>query len=216
MKLITENLETKTIIEELNESADKNYYIEGIFLQGAMVNGNGRMYPMEVLESAVKKYQPMIDANRALGELNHPATPQINFERAAIKTMSLTLEGNNYIGKAKLLSTPLGELCKGLVRDGVQLAVSSRGLGSVKESNGQTIVQGDFILAAAADVVSDPSAPNAFVQGIVENQEWVYGEGGMLIETTLDAIKKIANSNVNELNLKQEEMFAAYIKMLSK
>lgn len=213
MKLITEVLNTNVISEENGEN--KDVFIEGIFLQGEIINGNGRKYPIEVLEAAVEKYQPMIDAHRALGELNHPPTPQINYERAAIKTVSLIKEGNNYFGKAKLLSTPMGELCKGLVRDGVQLAVSSRGLGSIREDKGISVVQSDFTLSAAADVVSDPSAPDAFVQGIMEDKEWVM-QGGILVEQKVEAIKKIANKSAKDINILKEQMFYDFIRLLKK
>lgn len=216
MKLITETLDANTHILESSDGLKKNYFIEGIYLQSEVINGNGRLYPESVMDSAVAKYMPLIAANRALGELNHPPTPAINYERAAIKTISLIKEGNNYIGKSKLLSTPLGELLKGLVDDGVQLAVSSRGLGSIKETKGVSIVQDDFTLSAAADVVSDPSAPDAFVQGIIEGSEWVYGEGGILIEQKLEDIQKLAETNAKQLEARKLEIFTDYIKLLSK
>jgi len=215
MKLITENLETSSLIVEAKDNSKKEYFIEGIFLQGDITNGNGRKYPIEVLQSAVDKYMPLIESNRALGELNHPPSPKIDYERAAIKTISLIREGSNFIGKAKLLSTPLGELCKGLIDDGVQLAVSSRGLGTIKEHNGINVVQDDYFIAAAADIVSDPSAPDAFVQGIIEGKEWVYGDGGMLIESSIDQIKMLANTNNKALQERKYQIYQNFIKMLS-
>jgi len=212
MKLITEQLSTNAHILESKDGQKKNYFIEGIFLQGEIENGNGRRYPMEVLDNAVTKYRPLIEAKRALGELNHPASPSINYERAAIMTTSLIRDGNNYIGKAKLLSTPLGELCKGLVNDGVQLAVSSRGLGSIKEVKGVSIVQDDFAISAVADIVSDPSAPDAFVQGIIEGKEWVY-EGGILIEQHIKDIKKLAEKSAKKL---EEEKFILFSEFVNK
>lgn len=211
MKLIREELlETKAIITE-----EKDMYIEGIFMQGEIVNGNKRMYPITVLESAVNKYMPTIEGNRALGELNHPSGPSIDYERAAIKTVSLVREGNNYMGKAKLLSTPLGELCKGLINDGVQLAVSSRGLGSIqKNDEGVDVVQEDFTIAAAADIVSEPSAPDAFVQGVMEGKEWVYGDGGILVEKKVEEIKKTARRSALKVEDVKFKMFNEFINIL--
>ena len=213
MKLIAENLETKMQIIEA-KSGKKNYFIEGKFMQGELVNGNGRQYPISVLEKAVKLYQPMIDSKRAIGELNHPPSPAINYDRAAILTTSLIKEGNDFIGRAKLLSTPKGELLKGLVDDGVQLAVSSRGLGSIKEIKGINIVQEDFTLSAAADVVSDPSAPDAFVQGIVEGLEWVYGDGGILVEQKVEELQKLAKQSAKKMEEQKIQAFSDFLDML--
>jgi len=216
MKLITELFEANTHILEAKDSGKKNYFIEGIYLQGEVVNGNKRKYPMEVLDKAVEAYMPLITANRALGELNHPPSPSINYERAAIKTVSLIKEGNNYIGKSKLLSTPLGELCKGLVDDGVQLAVSSRGLGSIKEIRGVNVVQEDYTISAVADIVSDPSAPDAFVQGIIEGTEWVYGDGGILVEQKVEDIQKLAAKDAKLIEEHKLEIFTGFMDLLSK
>lgn len=216
MKLITETLETNTHVLEAKEGGKKNYFIEGIYLQGEVVNGNGRLYPESVLAGAVAKYMPLIEANRALGELNHPPTPAINYERAVIKTISIVKEGQNYIGKSKILSTPLGELIKGLIDDGVQMAVSSRGLGSIKESKGVSIVQPDFTLSAIADIVSDPSAPDAFVQGVIEGKEWVYGDGGILIEQKVEIIKKLSAKDARALEERKIEIFTDFMNALSK
>jgi len=213
MKLISETLETNMQILEA-KNGKKNYFISGKFMQGEIVNGNGRQYPISVLENAVKKYQPMIDSKRAIGELNHPPTPAINYDRAAILTTSLIREGNDFVGRAKLLSTPKGELLKGLVDDGVQLAVSSRGLGSIKEKKGISIVQEDFTLSAAADVVSDPSAPDAFVQGIVEGSEWVYGDGGILIEQKVEELQRLAKRSAKKMEEQKIQVFSEFIDLL--
>jgi len=171
MKLITENIEE---IQVLTEEADgkKNYYIEGIFLQGDLTNRNGRNYPVNILEREVTKYnENFVGTGRALGELGHPDGPTINLDRVSHKILSLKREDNNFIGKAKLLETPMGKIAKSLLDDGVKLGVSSRGLGSMTEKNGVNYVGEDFMLATAADIVADPSAPDAFVDGIMEGKE---------------------------------------------
>lgn len=179
MKLIRERINDVAFLkEEATGEKPGRLYIEGIFMMGEIRNANGRIYPMKVLESAVESYtKDMIKSNRAVGELNHPETPQLNYERACIKTVSLRREGNNYVGKALVLSSPMGKLVESLINDEVQIAVSSRGLASVSEENGSDVIQDDFQICAAADVVSDPSAPDAFVQGVMENRNWVFENG---------------------------------------
>ena len=176
MKLITEICED---IEYVVESKGKELFIEGVFLQSNVKNRNGRVYPKEVLEKEVKRYtENYINKNRAFGELGHPDGPSINLERVSHMIKSLTLDGDNYIGKAKIMTeTPYGAIVSNLIKEGANLGVSSRGMGSVKSSNGSNVVQGDFYLATAADIVADPSAPDAFVNGIMEGKEWIWANG---------------------------------------
>ena len=178
MKLITEEIEkVKVITEEKN--GKKSLFIEGIFLQGDICNRNGRMYPMETLSREVKRYtEAFITKGRALGELGHPDGPTVNLDRVSHKIVSLEQKGTNFYGKAQLLETPMGKIAKSLIGEGVCLGVSSRGVGSLKMTNeGHKIVGEDFMLATAADIVADPSAPDAFVQGIMEGKEWVWDNG---------------------------------------
>lgn len=197
MKLITEEIESaKFIIEETE--GKKSMYIEGIFLQGNMKNRNNRMYPVEVLEKEVSRYcESFVAKGRALGELGHPDGPTVNLDRVSHKIVSLQREGNNFIGKAKLLDTPMGNIAKSLIDEGVTLGVSSRGIGSLREtSEGYKVVGEDFMLATAADIVADPSAPDAFVNGIMEGVEWIW-ESGILkarqpeLQTPVAVIEKV-------------------------
>jgi Prohead core protein serine protease len=214
MKLITENIEE---IQVLTEEADgkKNYYIEGIFLQGDLTNRNGRNYPVNILEREVNKYnENFVGTGRALGELGHPDGPTINLDRVSHKILSLKREDNNFIGKAKLLETPMGKIAKSLLDDGVKLGVSSRGLGSMTEKNGVNYVGEDFMLATAADIVADPSAPDAFVDGIMEGKEWVW-ENGILKESAIAAIKnEIDQSTLINLQERKVKAFAAFLRSL--
>lgn len=188
MKLISEQIEEVKFIAEEKEGK-KNYYIEGIFLQGEIKNRNGRMYPMGVLDREVAKYdENFIQTGRALGELGHPDGPTLNLDRVSHKIMSLQKEGTNYIGKAKILGTPLGEIAKNLLDEGIKLGVSSRGMGSLIKKEGYQVVADDFMLATAADIVADPSAPDAFVNGIMEGKEWVW-DNGILKEAQVASIK---------------------------
>lgn len=191
MKLIKEY--TEHDVQALTESVEgggRSYYITGPFLQAEMRNRNGRVYPLQILQREVARYtKELIAENRAMGELGHPDTPSINLDRAAIKIVSLTQEGNNFFGKAKVMSeVPMGNIVKGLIDNGIKLGVSSRGLGTLKKTNAGNIVGEDFYLATAADVVADPSAPNAFVEGIMEGKEWVW-ENGILTEAQIAAYK---------------------------
>ena len=175
MKLIREEIETVDfIVEETN--GKKSMYIEGVFLQGNLRNRNGRMYPMETLRREVQRYtENHITAGRALGELGHPDGPTVNLDRVSHKIVSLKENGNNFIGKAKILSTPMGKIAEALINEGVKLGVSSRGIGSLKSTReGVNVVGDDFMLSTAADIVADPSAPDAFVEGIMEGKEWVF------------------------------------------
>jgi hypothetical protein len=191
MKLITEQNEN-ILIEAVAEGsgAGKNYFIQGVFLQANLQNRNGRVYPLDILEKEVSRYnQAYVSQNRALGELGHPDGPTINMERVCHKIVELYRDGNNFIGKAKILNTPFGKIVQALIDDGVKLGVSSRGMGTLKEVRGVQEVQDDFYLATAADIVADPSAPSAFVQGIMEGKEWIW-DNGILSEKKLDQIKK--------------------------
>lgn len=215
MKLITEQIEDIQLITEESEGGRKNYFIEGIFLQGNITNRNGRNYPVNILEREVAKYnESFITAGRALGELGHPDGPTINLDRVSHKIVSLQKEGNNFIGKAKLLETPMGKIAKSLLDDGVKLGVSSRGLGSIVEKDGINFVGEDFMLATAADIVADPSAPDAFVEGIMEGKEWIW-ESGMLREVEINRIKNYINeSNRMDLQERKLKAFASFLKGL--
>ena len=182
MKLITEEVSKVKFISE-GKGANKKLYIEGVFLQGGIKNRNGRMYPVETLAREVGRYnESFVQKGRALGELGHPDGPTVNLDRVSHKITSLTQEGNNFRGKAQLLSTPMGKIASSLIDEGVTLGVSSRGVGSLREDNtGAKVVGEDFQLATAADIVADPSAPDAFVNGIMEGKEWVW-EGDTLRE----------------------------------
>ena len=188
MKLITESIEDiEVLVEESNGS--KNLYIEGVFLQGDIKNRNGRVYPFSVLEKEVGRYnESYVVTGRALGELGHPDGPTVNLDRVSHKIVSLKSEGSNFRGKAQILSTPMGNIAKSLLGEGVKLGVSSRGVGSLTERNGIKYIGDDFMLATAADIVADPSAPDAFVEGIMEGKEWVW-DGGILKEMNASKTK---------------------------
>jgi len=206
MKLIREEIETVDfIVEERN--GKKNLYIEGVFLQGNIKNRNGRMYPMETLRREVARYnENFIQRNRALGELGHPDGPTVNLDRVSHKITSLVQEGNNFRGKAQILSTPMGKIASSLLDEGVMLGVSSRGVGSLSTtSEGCKIVGEDFQLATAADIVADPSAPDAFVNGIMEGREWVW-EGGILREQLAEQTKKRINTLVDQRQLEEHKL----------
>ena len=212
MRLITENIEDIQILTE-EKDGKKNLYIEGVFLQSEIQNRNGRIYPFDVLNKEVERYsEEYVKAGRALGELGHPDGPTVNLDRVSHKITSLKAEGNNFIGKARILDTPMGTIAKNLLGEGVKLGVSSRGMGSLKEENGVKYVGEDFMLATAADIVADPSAPDAFVNGIMEGKEWVW-EGGLLRERQIQELKKeIDNASKMEL---EEKMLSAFDKFLS-
>jgi hypothetical protein len=206
MKLITEEIQKVEFITE-GKGSQKKMYIEGIFLQGDICNRNGRMYPMETLSREVKRYnESFVAKGRALGELGHPDGPTVNLDRVSHKIVSLTCEGTNFRGKAQLLETPMGKIAKSLIDEGVCLGVSSRGVGSLKLTNeGHKIVGEDFMLATAADIVADPSAPDAFVQGIMEGKEWVW-EGGLLREKLAEQTQKRINTLVNQRKLEEHKL----------
>ena len=206
MKLITEEISKVEFITE-GKGAEKQCYIKGIFLQAEQVNRNGRMYPMCVMEREVNRYnENFICKGRALGELGHPDGPTVNLDRVSHKICELYRDGNNFLGKAKLLETPMGKIAMSLIKEGVCLGVSSRGVGSLKMTNeGHKIVGEDFMLATAADIVADPSAPDAFVQGIMEGKEWVW-EGGILRERLAESTKRRINTLVDQRRLEEHKL----------
>ena len=206
MKLITEEISSVKFITE-GKGAKKKMYIEGVFLQGDLKNRNGRMYPVTTLAKEVGRYnESFIQKGRALGELGHPEGPTVNLDRVSHKITSLRQEGNNFIGKAQLLETPMGKIAKSLIAEGVTLGVSSRGVGSLKEDNkGCKVVGEDFMLATAADIVADPSAPDAFVSGIMEGKEWVW-EGGILREQLAKQTEKRINTLVDQKRLEEHKL----------
>lgn len=212
MKLITESIEDIRILTEEKDGV-KHLYIEGVFLQSEIKNRNGRIYPFDVLNKEVERYsEEYVKAGRALGELGHPDGPTVNLDRVSHKITSLKAEGNNFMGKARILDTPMGKIAKSLLGEGVKLGVSSRGMGSLKEENGVKYVSDDFMLATAADIVADPSAPDAFVNGIMEGKEWVW-EGGLLRERQIQEMKKEID-NASRIDL-EEKMLSAFDKFLS-
>jgi hypothetical protein len=206
MKLITEEISNVQIITE-GKGSNKKLYIEGVFLQGNIKNRNGRMYPMETLSREVNRYnEAFVQKGRALGELGHPDGPTVNLDRVSHKIVSLTAEGNNFRGKAQILNTPMGKIASSLLDEGVMLGVSSRGVGSLRTTNeGHKVVGEDFMLATAADIVADPSAPDAFVQGIMEGKEWVW-EGGILREQLAENTKKKINTLVDQKALEEHKL----------
>ena len=214
MKLIKELNEEVEYITEDNEGK-KNHYIQGVFLQSEITNRNGRMYPKSVLDREVKNYnEKYIRTNRALGELGHPEGPTVNLDRVSHKITELKEDGNNFVGKAKLLDTPMGNIAKNLLGEGVKLGVSSRGMGTLKRENGASVVGEDFMLATAADIVSDPSAADAFVEGIMEGKEWVW-ENGRLQEKDIASIKQeLDHATLINIQEKKISAFETFIKGL--
>jgi hypothetical protein len=206
MKLITEEVSRVKFIVE-GKGAKKKMYIEGVFLQGEIKNRNGRMYPLQTLAKEVGRYnESFVSKGRALGELGHPDGPTVNLDRVSHKITSLRQEGNNFIGKAQLLSTPMGKIAQNLIGEGVTLGVSSRGVGSLKEDlHGCKVVGEDFMLATAADIVADPSAPDAFVSGIMEGKEWIW-EGGILREALAEKTQKRINTLVDQRKLEEHKL----------
>ena len=191
MKLICEVLEEVKLITEEKEDGKKDFFIEGIFMQADLQNRNGRIYPMPVMEKEVNRYvKEYVDTKRAFGELGHPEGPQINLDRISHMITELKRDGSNIVGRAKILETPMGNIARNIIQGGGALGVSSRGMGSLKEKNGIMEVQDDFTLATAADIVADPSAPGAFVNGIMEGVDWVW-DNGLIKTQTVEAHKKI-------------------------
>ena len=216
MKLITETVDNVKYLTETAENGQKKLYIEGTFLVGDAVNKNNRMYKMDTLRNEVQRYtEEFINTNRALGELGHPDTPSINLERVSHKIVSLREDGNTFYGKALVLDTPYGQIAKNLIENGVNLGVSSRALGSlIQTKEGYNLVQDDLKLATAADIVADPSAPGAFVNGIMENKEWMM-VGGKFVEADHDRFKKTiqraSKGQIEEVALK---LFENYLRKL--
>ncbi len=215
MKLISEEIESVEVITE-EKNGKKTLYIQGPFLQAEIVNRNKRCYPLDTMVNEVKRYSDsFVNTGRALGELGHPDGPQINLDRVSHKITELRQEGNNFIGKAQILSTPMGKIASSLIGEGVKLGVSSRGMGSIVQRDGVNYVGEDFMLATAADIVADPSAPDAFVDGIMEGKEWVW-EGGMLREKACESAKREINTLVDEklLEANKLRMFANFLSNL--
>ena len=215
MRLITEQ---NNDIEVLTEDKDgkKSTYIKGIFLQTEITNRNGRMYKYDTMAREVNKYnEEFIQRGRALGELGHPEGPTVNLDRVSHKIVELYPEGKNFIGKAKLLETPMGKIAKNLLEEGVQLGVSSRGLGSLKKEGTTSVVADDFILSTAADIVADPSAPDAFVSGIMEGKEWVQVDGRFK-EAQIEAVKEALDNapSLEELSERKVAAFSAFLRSL--
>ena len=215
VKLFTEAVEEVQYITEAKEGGGKNYKIKGIFLQADIKNRNGRVYPMEVLEKEVSRYnKKFINENRAYGELGHPEGPTVNLERVSHMVTELYPDGKNFIGEAKIMETPMGKIVKNIMDEGGKLGVSSRGMGSLNQKNGANYVRDDFYLATAADIVADPSAPNAFVEGIMEGKEWVWNNGA-LIESELVELKRKFDVKKRKRDAKVEALeFAKFLKKL--
>ena len=217
VKLISEEFVSDVeYITEEKENGKKEYKIKGIFMQADIKNKNGRVYPMEILDKEVKRYnKEFINEKRAYGELGHPEGPTINLERASHMITALYPDGKNFIGEAKILATPMGEIVKTLMDEGAKLGVSSRGMGSLEQKkDGSNYVRNDFYLATAADIVSDPSAPSAFVEGIMEGKEWVWNHGA-LVESELVEAKERINSRIRKNQaLEQNLEFAKFLKLL--
>jgi hypothetical protein len=216
MKLITEVVDENAIefITEEN-NGEKSHYIKGVFMQAEQKNRNGRIYPKKVLDEQVRKYvNNYVDQNRAFGELGHPDGPVVNLERVSHMIKELREDGNNWVGKAKIMDTPYGKIVKNLIDEGAKLGVSSRGMGSLKNVKGTNIVQDDFYLATAADIVADPSAPEAFVEGVMEGKEWVWNNGVIReqeVETIRDELTKAKRKQLEEAKL---NLFKSFLSKL--
>jgi hypothetical protein len=217
MKLIREVYDTTNVIVEEKLGKPKQYFIEGVFLQSEITNRNGRMYKESTMDREVGRYiKEAVENNRAYGELGHPEGPGINLDRVSHMITSLRKEGTNYIGRAKILDTPMGQIAKGLLEGGANLGVSSRAMGSLKTNNeGVQIVQDDFMLSTAADIVADPSAPDAYVRGIMEGKEWTFVDGKFVeqnIEEVKSFIKKTSSRNLEEAKIKAFQHFLSKIR----
>ena len=214
VKLISEAVENVEYITEEKESGGKSYKIRGIFMQADIKNRNGRLYPMEVLDEEVKKYNKnFIKQNRAFGELGHPDGPTVNLERVSHMITSLKPDGKDFIGEAKIMDTPMGKIVKNLMDEGAKLGVSSRGMGSLRQKGGANVVSDDFYLATAADIVADPSAPNAFVEGIMEGKEWVW-ENGVVKEVEIARYKKLLDQKQRNNEDKNIRIFSNFMSKL--
>ena len=214
MKLISEEVcSAEYLVEEKN--GKKNYTIKGVFLQSNIKNRNGRVYPKDIMLKEVKRYNSeFINKNRAFGELGHPDGPTVNLERVSHMIKKLYPDGDNFIGEAKIMDTPYGKIVKGLIDEGAQLGVSSRGMGSIEQRNGASYVKDDFMLATAADIVADPSAPQAFVEGIMEGKEWVW-DNGVLVEQDIEAWKmEMIKTRQKSLEEEKLRIFGEFIRKL--
>ena len=215
MKLIKEHTEQVNLIVEEKLGKGKEYFIEGVFLQSNLKNRNGRVYPKEIMSKEVNRYnEEYIKKNRAFGELGHPDSPTINLDRVCMMIKSLKEDGNNWVGKAKIMDTPYGKIVKNLIDEGAQLGVSSRGMGTLTQKNGVSMVGNDFMLATAADIVADPSAPNAIVEGVMESKEWIIVDGKFVEKDLREAqalIKKTSSKNLQEAKLK---LFASFLEKI--
>ena len=218
MRLIKEfNESINYLTEETKDKNKPNVFIEGVFLQSDLKNKNGRIYPKEIMQREVQRYvDENVKTKRAYGELGHPEGPTVNLDRVSHMITSLKEDGNNWIGKAKIMDTPMGRIVKELISEGAQLGVSSRGLGSLKERNGINEVQGDFMLATAADIVADPSAPDAFVSGIMEGKEWVFVNGKWTEQDIEEAKTSISRANIRDLEEEKMQVFNNFLNKLSK
>jgi len=214
MKLISEEVQSAEYLVEEN-NGKKEYKIRGVFLQSNIKNRNGRVYPREILVREVNRYnKEFVNKNRAFGELGHPDGPTVNLERVSHMVKSLTADGDNFIGEAKIMDTPYGKIVKGLIDEGAQLGVSSRGMGSIMNRNGINFVKDDFYLATAADIVADPSAPDAFVEGIMESREWVW-DNGVLKQVDIESWKKqIQEAKRTVLEEKKLKVFKSFLTKL--
>ena len=215
MKLITETIENIEVLTEQNANGKKDYKIKGIFMQADIKNRNGRVYPVQTLAKEVNRYnEQFINKKRAFGELGHPDGPTVNLERVSHMITSLKPEGKNFIGEAKVMDTPYGKIVKNLIDEGAVLGVSSRGMGSIQQSQGRNLVGKDFYLATAADIVADPSAPDAFVEGIMEGKEWVW-DNGVLKSMEVEQYKEeIEKTKRQELATVKADIFKDFIKKL--
>jgi len=218
MRLIKEFNESITYLTEESKDPKKpNVFIEGVFLQSDLKNKNGRVYPKEIMQREVQRYvNENVKTKRAYGELGHPDGPTVNLDRVSHMITDLREDGNNWIGKAKIMDTPMGRIVKELISEGAQLGVSSRGLGSLKEKNGINEVQGDFMLATAADIVADPSAPDAFVSGIMEGKEWVFVNGRWTEQDIEEAQSTISRASLADLEEEKMQVFSNFLDKLSK
>ena len=215
MKLITETIEDIEVLTEATTNGGKSYKIRGVFMQADIKNRNGRVYPVETLAKEVKRYtNEFINKKRAFGELGHPDGPTVNLERVSHMITSLKPEGKNFVGEAKIMDTPYGKIVKNLIDEGAQLGVSSRGMGSIQQSQGKNIVGRDFYLATAADIVADPSAPDAFVEGIMEGKEWVWDNGMLKSKSVEEYKEEIERTKRHELAEVKSKIFTDFINKL--
>jgi hypothetical protein len=215
MKLITETIEDIEVLTEATTNGGKSYKIRGVFMQADIKNRNGRVYPVETLAKEVKRYtSEFINKKRAFGELGHPDGPTVNLERVSHMITSLKPEGKNFVGEAKIMDTPYGKIVKNLIDEGAQLGVSSRGMGSIQQSQGRNVVGRDFYLATAADIVADPSAPDAFVEGIMEGKEWVWDNGMLKSKSVEEYKEEIERTKRQELAEVKSKIFTDFINKL--